>query len=119
MKNKLIAEGSQLVGATHQLKMKAADGKYYKTDVVDTEQILRLIQSVPSKKAEPFNLWLAHVDSERLDQLVDPGRSIEQVMRDYKDLGYSDQWITQRFKGSEIGKGLTDAWKKHGLHEGA
>ena len=119
LKNKLIAEGSQLVSATHQLKMKAADGKYYKTDVVDTEQILRLIQSVPSKKAEPFKLWLAHVGSERLDQLADPELSIEQAMRDYKRLGYSDNWINQRLKSIEIRKELTDEWKKHGLHEGA
>ena len=98
--------------------MKAADGKYYKTDVVDTEQILRLIQTVPSKKAEPFKLWLAHVGSERLDQLADPERSIEQAMRDDKDLGYSDNWINQRLKSIEIRKELTDEWKKHGLHEG-
>jgi hypothetical protein len=118
LKNKLIAEGSQLVSATNQLKMKAADGKYYKTDVVDTEQILRLTQSIPSKKAEPFKLWLAQVGSERLDQLADPELSIEQAMRDYKRLGYSDNWINQRLKSIEIRKELTDEWKKHGLEEG-
>lgn len=119
LKNKLIAEGSQLVSATNQLKMLAADGKRYKTDVVDTEQILRLIQSIPSKKAEPFKLWLAQVGSERLDQLQDPELSIEQAMLDYKRLGYSDSWINQRLKSIEIRKELTDEWKKHGLQEGA
>jgi hypothetical protein len=118
LKNKLIAEGSQLVSGTNQLKMKAADGKYYKTDVVDTEQILRLIQSVPSKKAEPFKLWLAQVGNERIDQLQDPELSIEQAMLDYKRLGYSDSWINQRLKSIEIRKELTDEWKKHGLQEG-
>lgn len=119
LKNKLIAEGSQLVSATNQLKMLAADGKRYKTDVVDTEQILRLVQSIPSKKAEPFKLWLAQVGSERLDQLQDPELSIEQAMLDYKRLGYSDSWINQRLKSIEIRKELTDEWKKHGLQEGA
>ncbi|MCL4527140.1 MAG: hypothetical protein M1492_11930 [Gammaproteobacteria bacterium] len=119
LKNKLIAEGSQLVSATNQLKMKSADGKYYKTDVVDTEQILRLIQSIPSKKAEPFKLWLAQVGSGRLDQLQDPELSIEQAMLDYKRLGYSDNWINQRLKSIEIRKELSDEWKKHGLQEGA
>ena len=119
LKNRLIAEGSQLVSATNQLKMKSADGKYYKTDVVDTEQILRLIQSIPSKKAEPFKLWLAQVGSARLDQLADPELSIEQAMLDYKRLGYSDSWINQRLKSIEIRKELTDEWEKHGLQEGA
>lgn len=118
LKNKLIAEGSQLVSATNQLKLVAADGKRYKTDVVDTEQILRLIQSIPSKKAEPFKLWLAQVGSQRLDQLQDPELSIEQAMQDYKRLGYSDNWINQRLKSMEIRKELTDEWKKHGLQEG-
>jgi hypothetical protein len=119
LKNKLIAEGSQLVSATNQLKLVAADGKHYKTDVIDTEQILRLIQSIPSKKAEPFKLWLAQVGSQRLDQLQDPELSIEQAMLDYKRLGYSDNWINQRLKSIEIRKELTDEWKKHGLQEGA
>lgn len=118
LKNKLIAEGSQLVSDTNQLKMVAADGKRYKTDVMDTEQLLRLIQSIPSKKAEPFKLWLAQVGSERLDQLADPELSIEQAMRDYKRLGYSDNWINQRLKSIEIRKELTDEWKKRGLEEG-
>lgn len=118
LKNKLIAEGSQLVSATNQLKLPAADGKKYLTDVADTEQILRLIQSIPSKRAEPFKLWLAEVGSQRLDQLQDPELSIEQAMRDYKRLGYTDNWINQRIKSIEIRKELTDEWKKHGLQEG-
>ena len=118
LKNKLIAEGSQLVSGTNQLKLPAADGKKYLTDVADTEQILRLIQSIPSKRAEPFKLWLAEVGSQRLDQLQDPELSIEQAMRDYKRLGYTDNWINQRLKSIEIRKELTDEWKKHGLQEG-
>ena len=118
LKNKLIAEGSQLVSATNQLKLPAADGKKYLTDVADTEQILRLIQSIPSKRAEPFKLWLAEVGNQRLDQLQDPELSIEQAMRDYKRLGYTDNWINQRLKSIEIRKELTDEWKKHGLQEG-
>lgn len=118
LKNKLVAEGSQLVSATNQLKLPAADGKKYLTDVADTEQILRLIQSIPSKRAEPFKLWLAEVGSQRLDQLQDPELSIEQAMRDYKRLGYTDNWINQRLKSIEIRKELTDEWKKHGLQEG-
>jgi hypothetical protein len=118
LKNKLIAEGSQLVSATNQLKLPAADGKKYLTDVADTEQILRLIQSIPSKRTEPFKLWLAEVGSQRLDQLQDPELSIEQAMRDYKRLGYTDNWINQRLKSIEIRKELTDEWKKYGLQEG-
>lgn len=119
LKNKLNQEGSELVSVTNQLKLKAPDGKMRLTDVVDTNQILRLIQSIPSKKAEPLKLWLAQVGSERLDQLQDPELSIEQAMRDYKRLGYSDNWINQRLKSIEIRKELTDEWKKHGLQEGA
>jgi hypothetical protein len=107
-----------LVSATNQLKLPAADGKKYLTDVADTEQILRLIQSIPSKRAEPFKLWLAEVGSQRLDQLQDPELSIEQAMLDYKRLGYTDNWINQRLKSIEIRKELTDEWKKHGLQEG-
>jgi BRO family, N-terminal domain len=118
LKNKLIAEGSQLVSVTNQLKLPAADGKKYLTDVADTEQILRLIQSIPSKRAEPFKLWLAEVGSQRLDQLQDPELSIEQAMLDYKRLGYTDNWINQRLKSIEIRKELTDEWKKYGLQEG-
>lgn len=118
LKVRLKNEGSQLATNCSQLKLIAADGKKYLTDVADTEQILRLIQSIPSKKAEPFKLWLAEVGSQRLDQLQDPELSIEQAMRDYKRLGYTDNWINQRLKSIEIRKELTDEWKKHGLQEG-
>jgi hypothetical protein len=118
LKNKLKTEGSELVSNTNQLKMLAADGKYYKTDVMDTEQFFRLVQSVPSKKAEPFKLWLAELGNQRLDQLQDPELSIEQAMTDYKRLGYSDNWINQRLKSIEIRKALTDEWKRLGLEEG-
>jgi len=119
LKVRLKNEGSQLATNCSQLKLTASDGKKYLTDVADTEQLLRLIQSIPSKKAEPFKMWLAQVGSERLDQLADPELSIEQAMRDYKRLGYSDNWINQRLKSIEIRKELTDEWKKHGLQEGA
>lgn len=118
LKNKLIAEGSQLVSATHQLKLQAADGKRYKTDVADTEQILRLIQSVPSKRAEPFKLWLAQVGSERLDETVDPELSIERAIQNYRRLGYSENWINQRIKAIEVRKALTDEWDKVGVQQG-
>ena len=90
LKNKMKTEGSELVSNTNQLKLPAADGKYYKTDVIDTKQVFRIIQSIPSKKAEPFKLWLAEVAKQRLDQMQDPELSIEQAMTDYKRLGYSD-----------------------------
>ena len=118
LKVRLKNEGSQLATNCSQLKLTAADGKKYLTDVADTEQILRLIQSIPSKRAEPFKLWLAEVGSQRLDQLQDPELSIEQAMLDYKRLGYTDNWINQRLKSIEIRKELTDEWKKHGLQEG-
>jgi len=118
LKLRLKKEGSQLATNCSQLKLTAADGKKYLTDVADTEQLLRLIQSIPSKKAEPFKLWLAAVGNQRLDQLQDPELSIEQAMLDYKRLGYSDNWINQRLKSIEIRKELTDEWKKHGLQEG-
>ena len=119
LKQRLKEEGNETVTNCHALKMPAADGKLRLTDVADTEQLLRIIQSVPSKKAEPFKRWLAQVGSERLDQLADPELSIEQAMQDYKRLGYSDNWINQRLKSIEIRKELTDEWKKHGLQEGA
>jgi hypothetical protein len=118
LKQRLKAEGNETVTNCHGLKMPAADGKMRMTDVGTTEQLLRLIQSIPSKKAEPFKLWLAKVGSERLDQLQDPELSIEQAMLDYKRLGYSDNWINQRLKSIEIRKELTDEWKKHDLQEG-
>ena len=118
LKNRLKKEGSQLVTNCNQLKMQSSDGKYYKTDVVSTEQLFRLIQSIPSPKAEPFKLWIAQVAKERLDQMQDPELSIEQAMMDYKRLGYSDNWINQRLKSIEIRKDLTDEWKSRGLEEG-
>ena len=98
-----------------QLKMKSADGKMYLTDVADTQQLLRLIQSIPSPKAEPFKQWMAQVATERLNQMQDPELSINQALVDYKRLGYSDNWINQRLKSIEIRKDLTDEWKRHGL----
>jgi len=102
-----------------QVAMQSPSGKSRKTLAATTQQLFRIIQSIPSKKAEPFKLWLAEVASERLDQLQDPELSIEQAMLDYKRLGYSDNWINQRLKSIEIRKELTDEWKKHGLQEGA
>lgn len=118
LKNRLKKEGSQLVTNCNQLKLQSSDGKYYKTDVASTEQLFRLIQSIPSPKAEPFKLWIAQVAKERLDQMQDPELSIEQAMMDYKRLGYSDNWINQRLKSIEIRKDLTDEWKSRGLEEG-
>ena len=118
LKNKLKLEGSEVVSVTNQLKLEAPDGKQRLTDVLDTQQVFRIIQSIPSRKAEPFKLWLAEVANQRLDQLQDPELSIEQAMLDYKRLGYSDNWINQRLKSIEIRKELTDEWRKHGLQEG-
>ena len=118
LKTRLKREGSELTTNCSQLKMQAADGKKYLTDVANTGQLFRLIQSVPSPKAEPFKLWIAQVAKERLDQMQDPELSIEQAMVDYKRLGYSDNWINQRLKSIEIRKDLTDEWKKRGLEEG-
>lgn len=118
LKRKLTKEGSELYAKIVQLKLPAEDGKMRLTDVADTEQLFRLIQSVPSPKAEPFKLWMAQVAKERLDQMQDPELSVEQAMLDYKRLGYSDNWINQRLKSIEIRKDLTDEWKRHGLQEG-
>ena len=118
LKQRLKEEGNETVTNCHQLKMQAVDGKMRLTDVADTEQLLRLIQSIPSPKAEPFKLWMAQVASERLNQIQDPELSIEQALQDYKRLGYSDNWINQRLKSIEIRKDLTDEWKKRGLQEG-
>ena len=117
LKTRLKQEGSEMATNCSQLKMQAADGKKYLTDVADTEQVLRLIQSVPSKKAEPFKLWLAHVGQERLTQMQDPELSIDQAIKDYRRLGYSEEWINQRIKTIEIRKGLTDEWKRGGMEE--
>ena len=117
LKQRLKEEGNETVTNCHGLKMKATDGKMRLTDVADTEQLLRIIQSIPSPKAEPFKQWMAHVASERLDQMQDPELSIEQAMMDYKRLGYSDNWINQRLKSIEIRKDLTDQWKLHNVEE--
>lgn len=118
LKTRLKKEGSELTTNCSQLKMRSADGKSYLTDVADTEQLFRLIQSIPSPKAEPFKQWMAQVASERLDQMQDPELSIEQAMTDYRRLGYSENWINQRIKTIEIRKELTDEWKRCGLEEG-
>ena len=118
LKKKLKLEGSELSEKIGQLKMKAPDGKMRLTDIANTDQLFRLIQSIPSPKAEPFKLWIAQVAKERLDQMQDPELSIEQAMMDYKRLGYSDSWINQRLKSIEIRKDLTDEWKSRGLEEG-
>lgn len=118
LKTRLKKEGSETATNCSQLKLPAEDGKMRLTDVADTEQLFRLIQSIPSPKAEPFKLWMAQVAKERLDQIQDPELSIEQAMLDYKRLGYSDNWINQRLKSIEIRKDLTDEWKRHGLQEG-
>lgn len=118
LKNRLTAEGNETVTKCNQFKMRAADGKMRKTDVADTEQLFRLIQSIPSPKAEPFKQWMAQVASLRIDQMQDPELSIEQAMADYKRLGYSDAWINQRLKSIEVRKELTDEWKRTGVQEG-
>lgn len=116
LKNRLLKEGNETVTNCNQLKMQAADGKMRMTDVADTEQLFRLIQSIPSPKAEPFKLWMAQVASERIDQLQDPELSINQAMKDYKRLGYSDNWINQRIKSIEVRKELTDEWQRGGVN---
>ena len=108
LKRKLSVEGSQLYAQIVQLKLPSADGKYYKTDVATTEQLFRLIQSIPSPKAEPFKLWMAQVAKERLDEMQDPELTIDRAMMEYKRLGYSDNWINQRLKSIEVRKDLTD-----------
>lgn len=118
LKKRLKDEGNETVTNCNGLKMPAADGKMRLTDVADTEQLLRIIQSVPSPKAEPFKMWLAKVGTARLDQMQDPELSIQQAMIDYKRLGYSDNWINQRLKSIEICKDLTDQWKLHNVEEG-
>jgi hypothetical protein len=119
LKAKLKKEGSELSEKIGQLKMIAEDGKMRITDVADTEQLFRLIQSIPSPKAEPFKLWLAKIATERLDEMQDPELSIDRALEQYLHLGYSENWINQRLKSIEIRKELTDEWKKRGLTEGA
>ncbi|MCF6223962.1 MAG: hypothetical protein L3J34_09555 [Flavobacteriaceae bacterium] len=118
LKAKLKKEGSQLSEKIGQLKMKSSDGKSYITDVADIEQLFRLIQSVPSPKAEPFKLWLAQIASDRLDEMQDPELTIDRALKEYLELGYSENWINQRLKSIEVRKELTDEWKKRGLNEG-
>ena len=118
LKQRLKEEGNETVTNCHQFKMRALDGKMRLTDVADTEQLFRLIQSIPSPKAEPFKQWMAHVASVRIDQMQDPELSIEQAMADYKRLGYSDAWINQRLKSIEVRKELTDEWRRTGVKEG-
>ena len=119
LKTKLLKEGSQLSDKIGQLKLPAEDGKLRLTDVADTEQLFRLVQSIPSPKAEPFKLWLAQVASERLDEMADPEITIDRALEQYLRLGYSENWINQRLKSIEVRKGLTDEWKKRGMKEGA
>ena len=118
LKQRLKEEGNETVTNCHGLKMVAQDGKMRMTDVADTEQLFRLIQSIPSPKAEPFKGWLAKVGAERLDEIQDPELSIDRALENYMNLGYSENWINQRLKSIEIRKELTDEWKKRGLKEG-
>ena len=118
LKKRLKEEGNETVTNCNALKLKAADGKMRLTDVADTEQLFRLIQSIPSPKAEPFKHWMAEVASTRIDQLQDPELSIEQAIADYRRLGYSEAWINQRIKSIEVRKELTDEWKRTGVKEG-
>ena len=118
LKQRLKEEGNETVTNCHALKMRAADGKMRLTDVADTEQLFRIIQSIPSPKAEPFKQWMAQVASQRIDQMQDPELSIDQAIIDYKRLGYSDSWINQRIKSIEVRKELTDEWKRTGVQEG-
>ena len=118
MKTRLKQEGAEPTTICSQLKMKAYDGKMRLTDVADTEQLLRIIQSVPSPKAEPFKMWLAKVGSERLDETVDPEQSIDRAIQNYRRLGYSENWINQRIKSIEVRKALTDEWDTSGVRQG-
>ena len=118
LKQRLKQEGNETVTNCHGLKMQAPDGKMRLTDVADQEQLFRLIQSIPSPKAEPFKIWMAQVASQRIDQLQDPELSIDQAIVDYKRLGYSDKWINNRIKGIEVRKELTDEWERAGVQSG-
>lgn len=118
LKNRLKKEGSELVTNCNQLKLQSSDGKFYNTDVADTEQLFRLIQSVPSKKAEPFKLWLAQVGRERIDEIEDPELGFDRLMETYLKKGYSKEWVNQRLKSIEVRKDLTDEWDKGGVKKG-
>ena len=117
LKQRLKAEGNETVTSCHGLKMTAADGKMRKTDVADQEQMFRIIQSIPSPKAEPFKVWMAKIAAERIDQIQDPELSIQQALADYRRLGYSEKWIAQRLKSIDIRKDLTDEWKARGIQD--
>ena len=118
LKQRLREEGSELVAKCHQLKMTAADGKKRLTDVADTEQMLRLIQSIPSSKAEPFKLWLAQVGRERIEETIDPERTIERALSTYQKKGYTREWINQRLQAIQVRKELTDEWDARGVQRG-
>ncbi len=118
LKERLKKEGNETVTNCHQLKMEAADGKMRATDVADTKQLLRLIQSIPSPKAEPFKKWLAEVGSERIDEMEDPELSFDRAMETYLAKGYSKEWINQRFKSIEVRKELTNEWNERGMKKG-
>ncbi len=118
LKHRLLKEGNETVTDCNRLKMLASDGKMRFTDVADTEQLLRLIQSVPSPKAEPFKMWLAKVGSERIDEIEDPELAFDRAMKSYLDKGYSKEWVNQRLKSIEVRKELTDEWEQRGIQEG-
>ncbi len=118
MKKRLLAEGNETVTNCNALKMEAPDGKMRLTDVADTEQLLRLIQSIPSPKAEPFKQWLAKTGYERIEEIQDPEKSIDRAMENYLKLGYSKEWINQRLKSIEVRKELTDEWENRGVKKG-
>ena len=119
LKNRLAKEGSQLVTACNQLKMRSPkDGKNYATDVADTEQLLRIIQSIPSKKAEPFKAWLAMVGRERIEETIDPEQAIDRALETYLKKGYSEEWVHQRLLAIRIRNELTDEWNRRGMQKG-
>ena len=118
LKQRLKEEGNETVTNCHQLKLRAEDGKMRLTDVADTEQLFRLVQSIPSKKAEPFKEWMAQVAAQRIDQMQDPELNFEQAYEDYRRLGYSDKWINQRLRSIEVRKELTDEWDRAGVKDG-
>ncbi len=117
LKGRLKAEGSELVSFCYQLKLQSSDGKYYKTDVLDTKGVLRLVQSIPSPKAEPFKMWLAQVGSERLDEIADPEKAILRGADYYRAKGYTEGWINQRLQTIEMRKELTDEWRARGIQQ--
>lgn len=118
LKNRLKKEGSQLVTNCNQLKMQSSDGKFYKTDCMNTEQLLRLIQSIPSKKAEPFKMWLARVGRERIEETIDPEQTIDRALETYAKKGYTREWINQRLQAIQVRKELTDEWEQRGVKKG-